>query len=79
MGGYLSIPANRVEGVLDGLMFRCIAVDDGNGRGTVVFGVIDSIGLSAGDIRKSEKTFRLRQRAQHHQHQHKREPLPFRH
>jgi len=55
MGGYLSIPANRVEGVLDGLMFRCIAVDDGNGRGTVVFGVIDSIGLSAGDIREIRK------------------------
>ena len=78
MGGYLSIPANRVEGVLDGLMFRCIAVDDGNGRGRG-FRRYRFHRPQRRRYKGNEKTFRLRQRAQHHQHQHKREPLPFRH
>lgn len=52
LGGYLSIPPNRVEGVLDGLMFRCVALNDGSGRGTVVFGVLDAVGFSSGDVRE---------------------------
>ncbi len=51
MGGYLNLPANHVEGLLDDMMFRCFCIDDGSGRGITVFAVIDCVGISSTDIR----------------------------
>lgn len=51
LGGYLSYPPNRASNAIDDQMFRCICIDDGSGRGSVVFGVLDSVGMSSTDIR----------------------------
>ncbi|MCR5041042.1 MAG: hypothetical protein K6C36_02940, partial [Clostridia bacterium] len=62
LGGYLAYPPNRAEGVIDDLRVRTIAVDDGSGRGTVVFSEIDCVGISSrdvADIRLTLKKFAL--------------------
>lgn len=51
IGGYLSMPPNIAEDVLDDQMFRCICLDDGSGRGAAVFGAVDCVGLSGHDVR----------------------------
>ncbi|MDR1629197.1 MAG: hypothetical protein LBS36_03155 [Oscillospiraceae bacterium] len=51
IGGYLSMPPNIAEGVLDDQVFRCICLDDGSGRGAAVFGVLDCVGISGSDVR----------------------------
>ncbi len=50
LGGYLAYPPNRANGVLDDQMIRCVAVDDGSGRGIAVFAVIDCVGISNHDV-----------------------------
>ncbi|MCL2512538.1 MAG: hypothetical protein FWF08_01435, partial [Oscillospiraceae bacterium] len=52
LGGYLAFPPNRVEDALDDQMVRCFCLDDGSGRGTSVFAVIDCVGISNRDIRE---------------------------
>lgn len=52
VGGFLSIPPNRVTGVLDDQAVRVICLDDNSWRGAAVFAVIDCIGLSAPDVRE---------------------------
>jgi len=52
LGGYLHFPANKVTGVIDDEMVRTICLDDGSGRGSVVFAVIDCACISGGDVRK---------------------------
>ncbi|MCR5041333.1 MAG: hypothetical protein K6C36_04440, partial [Clostridia bacterium] len=62
LGGYLAYPPNRAEGVIDDLRVRTIAIDDGSGRGTVVFSEIDCVGISSrdiADIRLTLKKFAL--------------------
>ncbi|HHU85086.1 MAG TPA: hypothetical protein GXZ23_07985 [Clostridiales bacterium] len=49
VGGYLHMPPNVANDVLDDQMFRCYALNDG--RATSVFGVIDCVGISNHDIR----------------------------
>ncbi len=52
VGGYLAYPPNVVDGILDDQCVRAIALDDGSGRGTSVFAVIDCIGLASTDVRR---------------------------
>ena len=42
---------NAVEEVLDDMKVRVVCLDDGSGRGSVVFAVIDAIGVSNADVR----------------------------
>ncbi len=52
VGGSLSFPnAKTVSAVYDDQRVRCVALNDGSGRGTVVFAVIDGFGLSNTDVR----------------------------
>ncbi len=51
LGGYLSMPPNRVSGVLDDLTVRATALSDTSGRGVHVFAAIDCVGLSNTDVR----------------------------
>ena len=54
IGGYISGEnafSNVVEGVIDDMMVRCIALKDGVTGETVLFGTIDCIGITNGDIR----------------------------
>lgn len=51
IAGYLSLPPNIAEDVLDDQMFRCVCLDDGSGRGAAVLGVIDCVGISGHDVR----------------------------
>ena len=54
IGGYIAPEnafTNVVEGVIDDMMVRCIAVKDGANGETVLFGTIDCIGITNGDIR----------------------------
>ncbi len=58
LGGFISIEngmSNKVEEVIDDMMVRVIALDDGSGRGTSVFATIDAIGVSNGDIKEIRK------------------------
>ncbi len=49
MGGY-GLMANTTE-KFDDLMVRTIVLDDGSGRGKVVFAVLDAIGIANADVR----------------------------
>ena len=54
IGGYIAPEnafTNVVEGVIDDMMVRCIALKDGANGETVLFGTIDCIGITNGDIR----------------------------
>ena len=54
IGGYIAPEnafTNVVEGVIDDMMVRCIAIKDGANGETVLFGTIDCIGITNGDIR----------------------------
>ena len=54
IGGYIAPEnafSNVVEGVIDDMMVRCIALKDGVTGETVLFGTIDCIGITNGDIR----------------------------
>ncbi|NLA77189.1 MAG: hypothetical protein GX851_05085 [Clostridiales bacterium] len=52
IAGNIRPPANYAKGVLNETRVRAIALDDGSGRGTNLFAVIDCIGLSNYYIRK---------------------------
>lgn len=52
IAGYLSYPPNVMSGVLDDQAVRVICLDDSSGRGSVVFAVIDCVGISGTDIRR---------------------------
>ncbi len=54
IGGYIAPEnafTNVVEGVIDDMMVRCVALKDGVTGETVLFGTIDCIGITNGDIR----------------------------
>ncbi len=51
LGGFFNFPNLNVTGVIDDQCFRVIAVNDGSGRGTVIYGVLDGVGISNKDIR----------------------------
>lgn len=61
LGGYISMEngfSNVVEGIAeipgigqDDMKVRCIAVNDGTGKGTVLFATIDCIGITNADIK----------------------------
>ncbi len=52
VGGSLSFPNPKtVSAVYDDQRVRCVALNDGSGRGTVVFAVVDGFGLSNTDVR----------------------------
>lgn len=51
IAGYLQFPPNVMSGVLDDIAVRVISVNDGSGRGTTVFAVIDCVGISNTDVR----------------------------
>ncbi len=61
MGGYM-VPDNKfknlVEEVVDNMMGRAVALDDGSGRGVSLFCTIDCIGIANADIREIRKTFK---------------------
>ncbi len=61
MGGYM-VPDNKfkniVEDVVDNMMGRAVALDDGSGRGVSLFCTIDCIGITNGDIRVIRKKFK---------------------
>lgn len=50
IAGYLSMPPAVMDSVLDDQRFRCVCVDDSSGRGSVIFGSIDCVGISNTDI-----------------------------
>lgn len=50
VGGSLSISDKTVTAVIDDLMVRVIALSDNSGRGTVVFAVVDSYGISNPEV-----------------------------
>lgn len=52
IAGYLSYPPNVMSGVIDDQAVRVICLDDSSGRGSVVFAVIDCVGISGADIRR---------------------------
>lgn len=58
IGGYLSFPPNKMNGIMNEQMVRAVAVDDNSGRGLTVFAVIDCIGISGTDIREIRKKLR---------------------
>ncbi len=52
VGGSLSFPQSKAAtAIYDDQRVRCVALNDGSGRGTVVFAVIDGFGLSNTDVR----------------------------
>lgn len=51
IGGNTRLPANYVKGVESDIFVRTTALNDGNGRGTVVFCSVDCIGISNKNIR----------------------------
>lgn len=52
IAGYLSYPPNIMSGVIDDQAVRVICLDDSSGRGSVIFAVIDCVGISGADIRR---------------------------
>ena len=52
IAGYLSYPPNVLSGVIDDQAVPVICLDDSSGRGSVVFAVIDCVGISGADIRR---------------------------
>lgn len=51
VGGSLSVSDKTVTEVYDDLRVRTVAMNDGSGRGTTVFAVVDGYGLSSTDVR----------------------------
>ncbi len=52
VGGSLSFPDTKAAtAVYDDQRVRCVALNDGSGRGTVVFAVVDAFGISNTDVR----------------------------
>ena len=60
MGGYM-VPdngfRNLIEDVVDDMMGRAVAMDDGSGRGISLFCTIDCIGIGNADIREIRRIF----------------------
>lgn len=52
VGGSLSVSDKTVSEIYDDLKVRTIAMSDNSGRGTVVFAVVDSYGLSSTQVRE---------------------------
>lgn len=55
IGGYIMAEnwfTNKVEGIIDDMKARVIAVDDSSGRGVSVFATIDCIGMTNSDIKE---------------------------
>ena len=55
LGGYIMLENgmnNRVEELLDDMRVRVASIDDSTGRGTAVFAVVDSIGMTNKDVRR---------------------------
>ncbi|MBQ5592486.1 MAG: hypothetical protein IIU80_06025 [Clostridia bacterium] len=51
VGGSLSFPAAKtVSAVYDDQRVRCVALDDGSGRGKIIIAVIDGFGISNTDV-----------------------------
>ncbi len=50
MGGFAV--ANKIVDKFDDIKVRTVCIDDGSGRGKVLFSVIDAIGISNTDVRK---------------------------
>ena len=63
MGGYM-VPdngfKNLIEDVVDNMMGRAVAMDDGSGRGISLFCTIDCIGIGNADIREIRRVFAQR-------------------
>ncbi len=61
MGGYM-VPENKfknlVEDVVDNMMGRAVALDDGSGRGVSIFCTVDCIGIGNKDIRQIRRQFK---------------------
>ena len=60
LGGYIMIEngfSNKVEGVIDDMKARVIAIDDGSGRGISLFATIDCIGMTNKDIKQIRERF----------------------
>lgn len=60
LGGYISPDndfKNIIKFVIDNMMARCVAVDDGSGRGISVFCTVDCIGITNADIRNIRAAF----------------------
>ncbi|MBO5066299.1 MAG: hypothetical protein J6D06_09325 [Clostridia bacterium] len=61
MGGYM-VPDNKfknlVEDVVDNMMGRAVALDDGSDRGVSLFCTIDCIGIANSDIKEIRKLFK---------------------
>lgn len=56
VGGSLSFPKSKAAtAIYDDQRVRVIAINDGSGRGTLVFAVIDGFGISATDVRGIRK------------------------
>ena len=52
VGGSLSFPKSKAAtAIYDDQRVRCIAINDGSSRGTLIFAVIDGFGLSNTDVR----------------------------
>lgn len=51
VAGSLSVKDKNVTEIYDDLLVRTVALNDGSGRGTVVFSVIDGYGMSSTDVR----------------------------
>lgn len=55
IGGYImaeNLFTNKVEGIIDDMKARVIALDDSSGRGVSVFATIDCIGMTNSDIKE---------------------------
>ncbi len=56
VGGSLSFPNSKAAtAIYDDQRVRVIAINDGSGRGTLVFAVIDGFGMSSSDVRGIRK------------------------
>lgn len=51
LGGFLTYPPSTVKTILDDIAVRVVCLDDGSGRGSAVFVVIDCVGMSGTDVR----------------------------
>lgn len=55
LGGYIMIEnffSNKVEGIIDDMKVRTIAIEDSTGRGISIFATIDCIGITNSDIKE---------------------------
>ena len=53
VGGSLSFPKSKAAtAIYDDQRVRVIAINDGSGRGTLIFAVIDGFGISNTDVRR---------------------------